>query len=285
MFANVTERFGCTDCKYFTNSKSHIKQHLKSKKHTEKMIPRVLDEKCKFQCSICLKKQKSQSSLWYHKQICKPVLEEVQDIVPNIDMQTEISEMKCMIKELIKNQQPTTNVTNNNITNNINIFLNDKCGNAVNMLDFVKGIKFCAENFELENLLFATALDHTASIFEKHLNTMTLNERPMHSFTGEDPHQLIAHYRHNNEWKIQTEMKMLDESHRDFDGNDPVDTFMFYLAMFHTRRRDCFERIYGKRHRLSPNLNHTTNSSEQYDLSRRLLEMVAINPTEKELKE
>jgi hypothetical protein len=279
MFADVTQRFGCLDCGYFTNVKCNIERHVQTSGHKEKILSKSHNSDRKYQCLSCSKIYKSQSGLWSHKKKCiskKAV--EVKDEKPLIE---QMMEMKKMMEEMMKNQQPTIN----NTTNNYNIFLNEKCGNAVNMLDFVKGIKFCIENFELENLLVANALDHTVSIFEKHLNKMAINERPMHSFRGEDPHQLIAHYRHNNEWKMQTEMKMLDESHRDFDGNDPVDTFMYYLAMFHTRRRDCFERMYGKKHRLSPNLNHTTNSSEQYDLSRRLLEMVAINPTEKELKE
>jgi hypothetical protein len=101
----------------------------------------------------------------------------------------------------------------------------------------------------------------------------------MHSFIGEDPNQMIAHYRHNNEWKRQTEISMLDESHRDFDGKDPEDTLMYYLAMFHKRRRGYFDKYFGgKRNHVSPNLNYTTNSQEQYDLSKKLMEIVAIEP-------
>jgi hypothetical protein len=32
-----------------------------------------------------------------------------------------------------------------------------------------------------------SATEHTASIFANHLNKMTLYERPIHSFVGEDP--------------------------------------------------------------------------------------------------
>ena len=62
-------------------------------------------------------------------------------------------EMKKMMKEIVKNPQPTT-VTNNNITNNINIFLNEKCQNAMEMSEFIRGIKFCAyreKNHSTEN--------------------------------------------------------------------------------------------------------------------------------------
>jgi hypothetical protein len=149
------------------------------------------------------------------------------------------------------------------------------------MLDFVKSIGFCRDDFEAGNLLRATALDHTASIFREHLNKITLYERPVHSFIGEDPNQMIAHYRHNNEWKVQSEISMLDESHRDYDGNDPQDTLMYYLAMFHKDRRNYFDKYFGgKKNHVSPNLNYTTNSQEQYDLSKRIMEIVAIAPDE-----
>jgi len=147
------------------------------------------------------------------------------------------------------------------------------------MLDFVKSIGFCRENYEAGNLLLATALEHTASIFKEHLDKITLYERPVHSFIGEDPNQMIAHYRHNNEWKRQTEISMLDETHRDFDGNDPEDTLMYYLSLFHKRRRGHFDKHFGgKRNHVSPNLNYTTNSQEQYDLSKKIMDMVAITP-------
>jgi hypothetical protein len=280
MFANVTEKFGCIDCKYFTNSKAHIYQHNKTKKHIEQMKPKILDPDCKYQCLICFRKHNTYQSKLNHSRVCFPVKEEAKSEIAVL--QEQISNMAKKLDEIGKNQQ-VTNITNNNnnntINNNINIFLNEKCCNAINMFDFVQSIGFCRDNYEAGNLLLATALEHTASIFQEHLNKITLNERPVHSFIGEDQHQMIAHYRHNNEWKIQSEISLLDESHRDFDGKDPQDTFMYYLSMFHKNRRSYFDKYFGgKRNHVSPNLNFTTNSQEQYDLSKRILQIVAITP-------
>jgi hypothetical protein len=146
------------------------------------------------------------------------------------------------------------------------------------MGDFVKSFDFCREDFEAGNLLIATAVEHTASIFKENLNKMTIYERPIHSFIGEDPNQLIAHYRHNNEWKRQSELKLMDESFRDLNGNEPTDSFMYYMGLFHKERRNHFDKYYGgSRHHLSPNLNFTTNSEQQIDLAKRVLEIVAIS--------
>jgi predicted component of type VI protein secretion system len=88
---------------------------------------------------------------------------------------------------------------------------------------------------------------------------------------------LIAHYRHNNEWKQQSQLELMDESFRDLNGNEPKDSFMFYMGLFHKVRRNEFNEFYGgNRNHLSPNLNFTTNSEQQIDLAKRILENVAI---------
>jgi hypothetical protein len=80
MISNVTEKFSCVECKYFTNIKSSIQRHMKTKKHIEQMTPRVLDIECEHQCLICHKKYNSQSSLWHHKQKCLPSKDDVNAI-------------------------------------------------------------------------------------------------------------------------------------------------------------------------------------------------------------
>jgi hypothetical protein len=187
-------------------------------------------------------------------------------------------EMKTMIENLSKKQQ--TNITNNNninITNNIQVFLDEKCKNAINMGEFLRGIKFTAENFTKSNLLIADALKHTMQIFEKRLSEMSLYERPMHNFTGEDKHQLIAHYKHNNEWKQQSEIDILDEIYRDYEGKEPTDSFVHYLAQFHKGRLDYFDDNYEKRNYLGVNLRYTTYPEQQIDLARGILGMAKID--------
>jgi hypothetical protein len=280
MFADVRQRFGCVDCGYFTNIKCNIEKHVISSSHKEKMISDSITFNRKYQCVSCAKIYKSQSGLWSHKKKCfsKQVSEETEK-----PLKEQMVEMKGMIETIMKNQQPTSIVNNNNnntINNNYNIFLNEKCGDAIDMMDFIKGIEFEQENFEAGNLLKATATEHTASIFANHLNKMTIYERPIHNFIGEDQNQLIAHYRHNNEWKKQSEIMILDEVYRDFDGDDPKDSLMYYMNKFHERRLEHFNMYHGgKKNYLSTNLNFTTYCEQQIDLVRKILEIVSISPT------
>jgi hypothetical protein len=279
---NMNLRFGCMECLYFSNQNSDVKKHLLTKKHINKVTTTEIDPNWKYQCKICNKKCNSQSALHYHNKKCKiqkpeEVLVTNQELMLQNILNDNI-EMKKMIQDLKDNQQPS-NITNNNVSiiNNIKIFLDEKCQNAMNMGDFMKGIKFSAENFESGNLLLSTALEHTASIFEDQLNKMTIYERPIHNFKGEDQNQSIAHYRHNNEWKKQSEMSIMDEIYRDFNGNDPKDTFMYNLNLFHQNRLEYFDENHGgKRNYLRTNLNFTTYCEQQIDLVRKILELSKV---------
>jgi CHAT domain-containing protein len=288
MYAGTLKRFGCVECGYFTDVNGNINRHNLTKSHIDRMMtPKVLDEDCKYQCVVCFKKYTNQSSLWSHNIKCKPevVTVVIKKSKNKMDqLQDQMVEMKTMIENLTKKQQ-VTSITNNNsinITNNIQVFLNEKCQNAMSMYDFIKGIKFTAENFTKSNLLIADALKHTMQIFEKRLSEMTLYERPMHNFVGEDKHQLIAHYKHNNEWKEQSEISILDEIYRDYEGKEPVDSFVHYLANFHKGRLDYFDDNYDKRNYLGVNLRYTTYPEQQIDLARGILGMAKIDVLDNE---
>jgi hypothetical protein len=274
MNSNVKERFCCITCRFFSDNISNIKRHLLTEKHLTKLnsISNIcIDQNCKYQCKVCDKKYKSQPGLWKHKQNCN------HKTINDVETKSEISKLKEQIQTLttivtkLAEKPQCTNITN------INIFLNEDCKNAINMKQFIEGIQFSNENFESANLLIASHLEHTAEIFQNHLNKMTIFERPIHTFTGEDANQLIAHYKNDNEWKSQSELKILDEIHRDYEGNQPNDSFVYYLEMFHKRRLEYFDKNHGgKRNYLGTNLKYTTYPEQQIDLTRKILAMVNI---------
>ena len=281
MYSDRQERYCCIDCGYFSNRKCNIVRHNLSKSHMERMLPRWMDPMCKYQCKLCNKKYKRQSSLWYHNKSCMLMIDSIVDHsfqpAPDV-LYNEIKELKSMVIGLSNSQMSVTNNITNNITN-IQIFLNEKCKNAMEMSEFIYGIQFCAENFTKSNLLIVNALEHTAQIFKKRFDEMTLYERPIHNFTGEDNNQLIAHYRHNNEWKCQSELSILDEIYRDYNGDEPKDSIIYYLGQFHKRRLDYFNDNYEKNNHLGTNLRYTTYPEQQMDLARKVLEMAKLDPT------
>ena len=75
------------------------------------------------------------------------------------------------------------NITNNNTANikqkfNINIFLNEKCKDAINMNDFIKQIQLTLDNLDFTKNNGLT--EGLSNIFIENMNKLSLYERPLH---------------------------------------------------------------------------------------------------------
>jgi hypothetical protein len=164
--------------------------------------------KPEFKCVNCVKQYKTQSGLWKHTQICK--------IVPistdSSNLSNEIKELKNIITEMVLNQQPTT--INSNISNYINVFINDKFRNACDIRKFIAGIDFSKENYH--NLLM-DYVGGNAEIITKNYKNLPEFERPVYCFTGEDKHQQIAHIQHENNWIVEPELSWERQVQREQD--------------------------------------------------------------------
>ena len=98
----------------------------------------------------------------------------------------ENKEFKNMIMELInKDYSSNTNNTNNTINNvnsnnsfNLNVFLNEKCKEAMNMSEFVDTIKM--QLSDLENFAHVDYADGVSKILLKNLNKLDTYLRPIH---------------------------------------------------------------------------------------------------------
>jgi hypothetical protein len=196
----------------------------------------------------CDKKYKENSGLWKHTKICKSVQVAIPDfieykneekIVANIQessINLVLEEMKRMnntIADLNQNQQVVQTVNNNNnnttINNtfNINIFLNESCGNAINFEDFIKNILF--EHAD-SKLMIDNYVEGTCNIIKRNLEELPINKRPLHYLVGEDPHQKLMHIRQDDKWNIGTELNWMQQIHAD-DDDDVVEKNPIYYAL------------------------------------------------------
>ena len=221
--------FYCEKCNYHTTHNNDYKKHCKSKKHINQQII-VL----KFECKICNKKYKSNQGLWYHNQKCKETKKEPENFV--IEKTDKVNEMFIMIKDLIlenkelknmiievcKNQQP---ITNNNTNNsfNLNFFLNEQCKNAINMIDFIKSIVFELKDFE--NIQDKGYIENKTNIILENLNKLTVYERPLH-YVNSDENKTI-HIKDENQWKKETEENkpILENALKELDNNEYDDLY------------------------------------------------------------
>ena len=165
-------KFCCLICKYSTKTNANLKKHFTSKKHESNSNPPVVEVPTNFHCKTCNKYYRSKPGLWKHVKLCKSAIHNTiisenesntnNNILSELIKMNELSknqeiEMKkmtdvissqaLMLADLKQNQQVVqTTVNNNNNTTinnfNINIFLNESCGNAINFEDFIKNILF-----------------------------------------------------------------------------------------------------------------------------------------------
>jgi hypothetical protein len=279
-------------CNYFTIVKSNLQKHNLTKKHLSQVNPEVGDTPVsdKYKCKVCNKYYKSQSGLWKHSQVCKaPAVPEV--VVPivapetvNIDLHAKIDNLERMIIEMAKNQQPPINnntINNNNITNYINVFLNDKCQNAYDIKRFISGIDFSKENFDR---LIRDYVGGNAEIITKSYNSLPENERPIYSFIGEDEHQKVVHIQHDDKWVVERELGWEKQVRREYNesSDDPEPNSMYSLVrLFDKKKMEYFDENYKQSHLYLSQRKFNKDcldDGKQLELINKIIDMVSIVP-------
>lgn len=187
----------CENCLKVLKHQSSLSRHLKkcqrpkiSAPFCAKMAPFCIDtNSIKFDC-VCGKSYKYKRSLSKHKKKCNylhipPVFRKTIDIVPTNNVEhllKGILQENKILREKISNLE-VGNTTNNNTTINgnsytINMFLNDKCKNAMNLEDFVEKIKFTLEDLQYtSDNGYANGI---SNVFIKNLKDLDVTERPIH---------------------------------------------------------------------------------------------------------
>jgi hypothetical protein len=94
------------------------------------------------------------------------------------------------------NSTTTTNNTNNNNTFNMNMFLNEKCKDAMNMKDFIDSIQLNIT--DLENVGRLGYVEGMSSIFIDNLQKTDLYKRPVHC--SDVKHETL-YVKENNQWE------------------------------------------------------------------------------------
>ena len=200
MLTNFTQKnskyFECKDCDFKCCNKNDYNRHTLTHKH--KMLTNVDTESVKnslkFICD-CGKDYNHRQSLSVHKKKCtfkmkEKIIEEKNE--PNTDTNIEISdknliltliqqnnELQKQMLEVIKHgTNNTTNVNSNNKTFNLQVFLNETCKDAMNIMDFVDSIKISLS--DIESIGELGYVNGMSKLIIKHLNALDENMRPVH---------------------------------------------------------------------------------------------------------
>ncbi len=226
----IRENFVCKKCNYVTSDKKDYNKHILTSKHKNNTFVDISftnlgkksekSENIKILSCNCGKQYKSRQGLYAHKKKCNYIENEENILSSNYnlieyednkvigELKEDNKELKNMIKELIKEnakqQQQISelipkigNTTNNTQNNkfNINVFLNEKCKDALNMSDFIKSIEVSLQQLDftkqngLANGLSKTIMDN--------MNKLSVYERPLHCT---DVKRETLYIKEENEW-------------------------------------------------------------------------------------
>ena len=217
MSQKVAKNFYCENCDYATTNKFDWKKHISTTKH--KNGNKMVTFPKKFVCKNCKKNYKFKSGLSRHKKKC---FVNSENIILSIEKKSrltnngnkpngenELSEtIKLMaqtvarqgniLEKLIESQNEMIPKLGNNNNNNvsINIFLNQKCTDAMNLTDFVNNIKISLEDLKYTN-------EHgyvkgISNIFQKNLTDLKATERPIHC---SDKKRLQFYVKDEDKWE------------------------------------------------------------------------------------
>tara|TARA_B100000035_G_scaffold143051_1_gene121761 strand:- start:7886 stop:8791 length:906 start_codon:yes stop_codon:yes gene_type:complete len=191
--SQIKFKFNCDACGFYTNNNYDYKRHVKTKKHeksTENAKSTTNIQPVETFACECGKSYKDRTGLWRHKKKCEiaeQIIENEEEIVEDENLNEKDLVMKLIkqngdlqkqIIDLSKETKQVTNITNQTNHFNLNLFLNDQCKNALNLIDFVNGLQISLQDLEQTGKL--GYVDGISRIFVNALKDLDITERPIH---------------------------------------------------------------------------------------------------------
>jgi hypothetical protein len=209
----------CEKCNFNCYKINDWKRHINTFKHNKSLSNE--ENKNLFFCD-CGKKYNHRQSLFTHKKKCNfkiNINENNDNILDNknviydkniFDIFTQNQEFKDLIleqnkiiMELAKNAgNNNNNINSNNKTFNLQVFLNEKCKDALNINEFVNSLKLTLE--DLENVGDKGFVNGITRIFLNGLKKLDVYKRPIHC---SDLKRETMYLKNENVWEKDNENK------------------------------------------------------------------------------
>jgi hypothetical protein len=214
------KKYSCQMCDFNSNKIRNYNMHLLTLKHL-KNVEKMPEKNATplYSCLTCNKIYNSRNSLWYHEKKCKSTyaLEASNNDVKMlttfvVDVVKQNQEFQKMIveqnKQLIEQSKTINYNTNNNCNNTINnkfnlqVFLNDKCKDALSITEFIDSLKISFQ--DLENVGSLGYVEGISKIFVKGLKQLDVYKRPIHC---SDLKRETMYIKEQNNWEKDSEDK------------------------------------------------------------------------------
>ena len=209
--------FYCDMCDYKCCKKSDMTKHKMTRKHQnddkmmtndDKNSPKLAVPKTKEFVCECGKYYAYRQGLNVHRKKCFPENNNSFDKNELIEyLMKENSDLKTMVLDVCKQIQPINQITNSNInsnnkTFNLNVFLNEKCKDAMNINDFVESLQI--QLTDLENVGKLGFIEGISNIIIKNLKAMDIYKRPVHC---SDSKREVMYIKDEDKWEKENEDK------------------------------------------------------------------------------
>jgi hypothetical protein len=222
-----TPKYLCKFCDFKSSNKKDYDRHLTTDKHQKMTIASLPDydglQDHKYKCG-CGRKYTHRQGLWRHTKTCNGYFNP-QKTPPNHETTPDIQALTNLILEVVKqnndlankivdicktgqtnmsNMINSNNVISNNNTNtfNLNVFLNEKCKDAMNITDFVDSIQL--DLADLETVGKLGYVEGISNIIVKNLKALDVTERPIHCA---DKKREVIYIKDEDKWEKEDDDK------------------------------------------------------------------------------
>ena len=214
------EFFNCEKCDFVCSKKSDWTRHLLTRKHKNDDND---DKKTRFTpkhfiCE-CGKKYKYRQGLSVHKRICFTNNDNVDNDNFNeksgykgyekscekdmiLSLLNQNNQLQNQIMEICKERTIIYNgdINSNNKTFNLNVFLNEQCKDAMNIMDFVDSLQL--QLIDLENVGKLGFVEGISNIIVKNLKALDVTQRPVHC---SDTKREILYVKDEDKWEKENQ--------------------------------------------------------------------------------
>ena len=202
---SATKKY-CDKCDVLCSTIYNYKTHLLSRRHVMETHVETFGNtiqqnsatpsfSLKYECNFCKKLYKTRSGLWKHKNICLEKKDSSKNNITTVSSCTphdEIDKNSIILKLLDQNanlqnqilelsKEKSTVITHNTIHNNqfnLNVFLNEHCKDALNLMDFINSLELQTSDLETTGKIgYAEGI---SKIFINGLKELELHKRPIH---------------------------------------------------------------------------------------------------------
>ena len=208
------KEINCENCHFKCFKSSDWDRHVLTAKHKKRQKTPKNAEELLYVCNNCNKNFKYLSNLSRHKKICEnknennnqdffDILQQNQEFKELLIEQNKIiMDLSSKVGTNISNSTINSTINSNNKTFNLQVFLNEKCKDALNITDFVNSLKLTLE--DLENVGDKGFVNGITRIFVNGLKQLDIYKRPIHC---SDLKRETMYLKNENVWEKDNENK------------------------------------------------------------------------------